>query len=548
MLTHLALVLLSIGGLPSAGAVDPLVNLGYSSYRGVGYSTGVTEWLGIRFAAPPLGELRWRAPEAPLQNEAVIDADTHGPICLPTPGSNDTTASEDCLFLEIYAPSQASTASKLAVYLFIQGGGFNVLSSANYNGTSLVQASDMNILVVNFNYRVGLYGFLASQEIVDDGNTNVGLLDQRMAMEWVQKYICLFGGDPAHVVLGGDSAGSASILLQMMAYGGRDDGLFQAAAAESATFGNMLNVSESQYQYDAVIERVGCGYDVVQDTLGCLRSLNASVLQANNYNIPYPNNGVGAGAPIYMYQPTIDGSFIADYTYRLLQQGNFVKVPIIFGDDTNGGTIFTPQNTSTYAEMDQFMVDQWNALTPSQLQTMNALYPPADIYPNSGPLWRTVSNAYGEMRIMCPSLAIGSAFSVYSDAGSWIYRYNVMDPTEMAEGYGVPHTVELAAIWGPENVVWRPYGVASGTAPASYYPGQVNAAIVPVIQGYWTSFIRSYNPNTYRVPGSPEWGQWTVYGKDRIVLQTNATVMEVVDYGQQSRCAWLEAIGILTQQ
>ncbi|EJU04788.1 triacylglycerol lipase [Dacryopinax primogenitus] len=548
MLTRLSSLLLSIAILPLVDAVDPLVNLGYSQYRGVTRETGVTEWLGIRYAAPPLGELRWRAPTAPIQNNTFIDADTHGPICLPTPGTNNTGASEDCLYLEVWAPSTTTTESKLPVYLFIQGGGFNVLSSANYNATGLIQASETNIVVVSFNYRVGLYAFLASQEIVDNGSTNVGLLDQRMVMEWVQQYICLFGGDPSHVVLGGDSAGSASILLHMMAYGGRDDGLFQAGIAESATFGNMLNVSQSQYQYDTVIERVGCGYDKVQDTLGCLRGLNASFLQENNINIPYSNIGAGANAPIYMYQPTLDGDFITDYTYKLLQQENFVKIPIIFGDDTNGGTVFTPHNTSTYAEMDEFMLEQWNALTPSQLETMNSLYPPADIYPDSGGLWRTIANANGEMRIMCGSMAVGSALSVYGDAGSWVYRYNVMDPIQMSQGLGVPHTIELVAIWGPENLIWGPYGVVAGTPPASYFPGGVNAAAVPMMQAYWTSFIRSYDPNTYRLPGTPEWGQWTVWGKQRIVLQTNATVTEVVDYGQHSRCAWLEAIGLLTQQ
>lgn len=476
----------------------------------------------------------------------------HGPICLPTPGSFNSTlfgpTSEDCLYLDVYAPNGASASSKLPVYLFIQGGGFNVLSSPNYNGTGLIQAADMDMVVVNFNWRVGLYGFLASQEVVDNGNTNVGLLDQRMVLEWVQQYICLFGGDPSHVVLGGDSAGAASILFHMMAYGGRNDGLFQAVAAESATFGNMLNVSESQYQYVAFIERVGCGYDTVLDTLGCLRSLNASYLQENNLNIPYPNLGANASSPIYMYQPTIDGSFIPDYTYRSLQEGSFIKVPVIFGDDTNGGTVFTPKNTSSYADMDQFMLNQWNALSASQLQTMNALYPPADLYPNSGPLWRTVSNAYGEMRIMCPSQAIGTALSVYSDASTWVYRYNVMDPIHMSEGFGVAHTVELGAIWGPENVIWGPDDIVPTGAPASYYPGQVNGAIVPVIQAYFTSFIRTYDPNAYRLPGSPEWGQWTVYGKERLMFQTNATAMEVVDYGQQSRCAWLVANGLLAQQ
>ena len=114
----------------------------------------------------------------------------HGPICLgtgqtfPTPGSD-----EDCLFLDIYAPSKAEVTSQLPVYFFIQGGGFNTNSNANYNGSGIVIASDMNVVVVNFNYRVGPYGFLASKEVQEDGDLNVGILDQFKALQWVREYI-----------------------------------------------------------------------------------------------------------------------------------------------------------------------------------------------------------------------------------------------------------------------------------------------------------------------------------------------------------------------
>ncbi|EJU04769.1 alpha/beta-hydrolase [Dacryopinax primogenitus] len=494
----LILALWYFAALPLSNAVDPLVDLDYSQYRGIARGTGVTEWLGIRYATPPTGDLRWRAPQPPQHEDGVMEADRN---------PDDPTTSEDCLFLDVYAPSNATPSSKLPVYLFIQGGGFNENSNANYNGTGLIKASGMNIIVVNFNYRVGLFGFLSSTEVVANGTTNVGLLDQRMVMKWVQSYITRFGGDPSHVVIGGDSAGAAAVLYHLMAYGGRDEGLFHAAAAESSSFGNMFNVSQSQYQYDTIIERVGCGHDQVEDTLGCMRSLNASYLQKNNWNIPYPNLGSGASPPLYMYGPTIDGDFITDDSYRLLEQGKFVHVPVIFG-----------------CQMDQFLLDQFIMMTQEQLNKTNAMYRPAETYRNQGPLWRALSNAYGEMRYMCPGQAVGSAFS---SAGTWIYRYNVMDPLEMEGG---------------------PYNVAPGSAPASYYPGQSNAAIIPIIQGYWTSFIRTYNPNIYRLAGSPEWVQWNAWAKDRLLFQTNATAMEIVDYGQQARCAYLQSIGVLTQQ
>jgi carboxylesterase type B len=136
-----------------------------------------------------------------------------------------------------------------------------------------------------------------------------------------------FGGNPKHVTIGGDSAGGASVDLHLSAYGGRDDGLFHAAAAESQSFGALLTVEESQYQYDGLVQRVGCGNDT--DTLQCLRNADIALISKNNINLPTP--GGAAGSPIFMWSPVVDGDFIVDYTYNLFSQGKFVKVPSIFG-------------------------------------------------------------------------------------------------------------------------------------------------------------------------------------------------------------------------
>ncbi|KAJ9631956.1 hypothetical protein H2203_000357 [Taxawa tesnikishii (nom. ined.)] len=398
----------------------------------------------------------------------------------------------------------------------------------------------MNIVVVNFNYRVGPYGFLASQEVVKGGSINNGLKDQRKALQWVQKYISKFGGNPKHVVMGGDSAGAASVNLQLTAYGGRNDNLFHATAAESQSFAAIRNISECQYQYDNLVIRTGCASE--SDTLACLRSLNATFLQQENINTPFPG---AQNPPLYMYSPVLDYDFVTDYTYRAYAQGKFVKLPAIYGDDTNGGTVFAPKNTSTIGESDTFLKDQFPALTLQQLATINDLYPIAEQFNGSGAYWRQVSNAYGETRYMCPGLNISGTYANMSIKGNWNYRWNVIDPPLFASGYGVTHTVEVNAIWGPANV--------NGGAPTSYvsnstYTG-VNAPIVPVVQGYWTSFIRSFNPNTYRLAGTPEWEEWTQNNEyRRMMFQTNNTKMETVDAGLQSRCAYWGSIGVSIKQ
>ncbi|KAL1965967.1 hypothetical protein VTN77DRAFT_4907 [Rasamsonia byssochlamydoides] len=543
-LRTLALTFFCLGAVTA----DTVVHLGYASYRGTALPNGISQWLGMRYAAPPVGNLRFAAPQDPPVMPGIQDATTHGPLCIstseyPIPSGQ----SEDCLFLDVYAPTNVTSLTKLPVFFWIQGGGFNADSNANYNGTGLIEASGMNIVVVTFNYRVGPYGFLAGKEVQEGGSLNNGLKDQIKALQWVQQYISQFGGDPGHVVVGGDSAGAASITLLLSAYGG--DGqlanLFHATAAESQSFGTILTVEESQFAYDNLTLRTGCADSA--DSLACLRSLDVATLQQQNFNIPFPGAQI---PPLFMYSPTIDGELVPDYTDRLFQQGRFLKVPVIFGDDTNEGTIWVPQSTSSVAEADTFIQAQFPFITPQQLARINALYMEGNnsqtSYPGAGPYWQSASNAYGEMRYICPGIFVSSAFSQYGEStnSNWNYHYAVEDPAAEQSGYGVQHTVEVNAIWGPQYV--------SSPAPASYFT--TNAPIVPVMQAYWTSFIRSFNPNTYRYPGSPEWIPWggspgeNGDGYNRLFIQTGNTTMETVPLDQRYRCAYLASIGLDLRQ
>jgi carboxylesterase type B len=188
--------------------------------------------------------------------------------------------------------------------------------------------------------------------------------------------------------------------------------------------------------------------------------------------------------------------------------------------------------------MNEFLTDQYPNLSDAQLARIDDYFPKAEQFPNSGQYWRAVSNAYGQMRYMCPGLYISSAYSE-TFTPSWNYRYNVEDPAQVASGLGVPHTAEVNAIWGSENV--------NGAAPASYSTS-LNRNIVPLMQGYWTSFIRTHDPNTYRIPGSPLWEKWSPLLMNRIRLETNTTVMEIVDEDTQANCRYLESIGVALQQ
>lgn len=297
--------------------------------------------------------------------------------------------------------------------------------------------------MVNFNYRVGPYGFLASNEVIKDGSINNGLKDQRKALEWVNKYIEYFGGDPDHVTIGGDSAGAQSVDLQVTAYGGRDDHLFHASAAESQSFPGLRTVKGSQYNYDNLVIRSGCADSV--DTLVCLRGLSAEELQAYNTLTPFPN---AMSAPLYPYGPVLDYDFIQEYTYDAYVNGHYVKVPAIGGDVTNEGTVFVPRGTNSIGEADTFIRNQWPLVSPAQLRIWNSFYPvesypklgDADAQLDQGDYYNVLATGYGEMRYICPGINI-SQVQAEQNVPTWNYRWNVKDPEATDEGECLaPHT------------------------------------------------------------------------------------------------------------
>lgn len=455
--------------------------------------------------------------------------------------------SEDCLNLDVYAPGNVTSKSNLPVYFFIQGGGFNT-AYPTQNGSALVTASGGNIIVISVNYRVSAYGFLASAEIQANGSLNNGLKDQRMALQWVQDNIAKFGGNPDHVVIGGPSAGGGSVALQLSAYGGRQDKLFQASAAESQSFGAIRTVSESQYQYDDLVNRTRCSAQVTgnSDTLSCLRSLNITHLQTQNIPDAFPNT---TAPPLFPYNPTYDHDFIQAYTLDLFNTGRYLKLPAIWGDVENEGTVFVPKTkTSSIDESNAFLQAQYPELNETQLDIIQTLYPPENqdyshIGAGTGKYYRSTADAYGHQRYTCPGFFANNITAFYKSknptAGNWNYHYNVTDTDDIAAGIGVPHTAEQSAIWAE-------------TSPSSYKT--TNKPIIPLMQGYWLSFIRTLNPNTMAAPGAPVWNDWgdtSPKGGNQLLINSpgpdgsySTTVNQLVPQTERANCAQLLAWGV----
>lgn len=427
--------------------------------------------------------------------------------------------------MNVFAPSNATSDSKLPVWFFIQGGGYSFNGDANYNGTDVIQKSGGNLVLVNFNYRVGPFGFLASEKIRKNGDLNAGFLDQRKALEWTKKYIGRFGGDPNHVVIHGDSAGGGSVVLHMAAYGGRNDHLFVGGVGQSVFFPTQRRVSDLEFQFDQFADASGCGTS--QDQLACLRSQDLATLAKANLQYPYPGQ---TQAPIFPYAPCVDGEIIQDYPNRLYDQGKFVKVPLMIGDDTNEGTGFV-SNASSLQDVSTFMKAQYPELTDFDLIAINTLYPKMTPLPKHAAYFPSLAAAYGEATLKCPGIHVSESMALYYDARKvWNYRYNVLEADNVESGLGVPHVFETPAIFGV-----GPTG--SGKGVGSSYE-TYNSAIIPVVMGYWINFVRFLDPNGESGDSNlPDWGTFQQgFSLNRLVLETNNTRMETVPVDQRIRC------------
>ncbi|RYC53899.1 hypothetical protein CHU98_g12310 [Xylaria longipes] len=542
----LALVLgLTIGllaGGESSKDSDPSIpraNLGYAVYRGtlVGRRGGVAQYLGLRYAAPPTKERRFRRPVDPESDGREVRADTFGPICLgisqPYPNA---AQDEDCLFANVWAPANATVGSKLPVWLFIQGGGYTANSNANWNGTAVIERSGHGIVFVNFNYRVGLWGFLASGRVHADGDLNIGLLDQRAAMRWVRRHIAQFGGDPDHVVIHGASAGAGSVALHLVANDTNveeKERLFVGAVGESVFFPAQPFVYELEWQFDLVLERTGCDSHSIEndEVMACLRGKSTKVLQAANIPAAFPG-APAAPEPLFFWTPCVDGGLLPDLPYRLFERGEFVHVPVIMGSTTD--------DASTRSDMTTFLQSNYPLLSASNVSAILERYPQMESLPNHNTWFPSTAKAYGEATFTCPVSHILNSYTRYTNTSlAWGYRYDVRDAENEAAGLGVPHIFDSWAIFGPDSLA------GEGQGPRGYYT--YNAGVVSVVMDYWISFVRTLDPSTLRFPGTPTWRGWGRGGRRLLVRTGNVSVERVPD-DQDARCSfWKDLAPVMRQ-
>ncbi|KAK0671394.1 putative esterase lipase [Cercophora samala] len=539
---------------PVSATTSPLATLSYATYSGLTLPNNVNQFLGLPYAQPPLGPLRWRSPSPPLPSPSPssqpIPATEFKPICLGAGVSYPTQGqSEDCLYANVWAPANATTKSKLPVWVFIQGGGYNALTNYNWNGSEVVEASGYGVVVVNFNYRVGIWGFLAGEGV----ELNVGLRDQRGLLGWVKREIVQFGGDPGQVVIHGASAGAGSVAMHLVAHGGRDDGLFHGAILESIFFPAQPFVGELGWQFDRVLNQTGCQGGNSTERMECLRGADVKVLQeVANHAQPFPGRP-DPPLPIFYWTPCIDGELIEDLPYKLFKEGKNIKVPVMMGTASNEGTVFTP-NITTSLEFTTHFSNNYPLLTDSDTTAILSLYTPPQFNttpyfdpPNRAPLYSALATAYGESTFICPQTNVLNYLSTNTTDTSptWAYRYNVHDDENTRDGLGVPHLWDAAAVWGPGNInPWDRTG--------SYRT--YNKGLVGRVRGYYFGFVKYLDPNGGKLGTEPEWEGWvggnetatmttTRRRRRRLLFETGGTRMEVLGGEETQRCGFWLGLG-----
>ncbi|KAJ7149874.1 sterol esterase [Mycena crocata] len=361
----------------------PLVSLKYGTFRGVN-DGNLSNFLGIPFAQPAE---RFELPKPPHLLHGIRNATKFGAACPqqaqslvspPPPFPIPTySVSEDCLTLNVFKPQGASPHSKLPVLVWIFGGGYEFGSSADTDMRPMVERSIVAgepVIVVTPNYRVSAFGFLAGKEVEKEKLTNLGLRDQISALEWVQKHIAEFGGDPQRVVIGGFSAGAIStgfLLLSNKRF--EPNTLFHGAFMVSGSPVTTGTVADGQSHYNDLVAANNCAES--KDTLECLRHVPFDKFLATVNNT---TNLFSFSSIQNIWRARVDGDVIARNPLVSVSQGLYAKIPILTGDVDDEGTAFSLSNTNVTTNPEFMSYIHSNYVpkaTPAQIETLSMLYP-----------------------------------------------------------------------------------------------------------------------------------------------------------------------------
>ncbi|EFX01808.1 carboxylesterase family protein [Grosmannia clavigera kw1407] len=516
----------------------PTVTVKNGSYYGVNlphYSQDL--FLGLPYAQPPVGELRFRVPQSLNSSwTGSKNATEYGPQCIGYGSDNwvlGNIVSEDCLTINVVRPSNVQEGDDLPVAFWIHGGGYTEGGGRDprYNLTFIVQQSvkvGSPMVAVSINYRLAQWGFMYSQQLADEGSSNLGLRDQRLAMHWVQDNIGAFGGDPAKVTIWGESAGGNSIGNQLVAYGGRDDGLFRAAISQSGAPTSLMRYPTPgswKDAYEAYVNASGCG--TAADSLACLRTVPSDKLSAlfNSSTITVPSEG-----------PVVDGDFLTQSGTTALRNGHFVKVPYLIGANFDEGGSFGSKGINTTDQFIGMVLDE--GIDNTTALTLAALYPdipavgipatlhgrpPASELATYGSQWKR-SAAYKGDHLMHVGRRLTSELWTQHNGTLWSYHFNVL-VHGLNPLVGAAHFQDVVFVF--DNTQGLGYENAVSVNPFKDEPATF-VRLAQTMSRTWVSFITKLDPNALQT--SPvHWPQYSLDSPQNMVFDVNATDVAYIE-------------------
>ncbi len=456
------------------------------------FDGGSRRFLGIPFAAPPLGELRWRPPQPPAPWSGVLEANEMSVPCAQEAGlTTPASESEDCLYLNVWSPDPAPSR-QLPVMLWFHGGGNTSGSTADeiplgvgglfYNGRSLAESRD--VVVVSSNYRLNIFGFfshpaLAAEDPDYPYSGNQALLDQHAALEWVRDNIAAFGGDPDNVTIFGESAGSFDVCFHVASPLSR--GLFHRAISQSGgcTFRQPTD-ADARADADARIDELGC--DDAADPLACMRAIRVADL------LP------GSAA----FGPAVDGGFLPDQPRVLFDSGDYAKVPYILGSNSDEGTLFAIGVPPIESEEQYQMLLE--ARFGDRADEAEALYPVSD-FDSPNDAWIRIN---GDSSLVCETYDSARRAAV---GGAPVYMYNFSRPvlTDVLPQLQATHGAEIAFVFG-----------------SAESPDPEDSVLSQSMQGYWSRFAYNGDPNG---EGALEWPAYSDASDQRINFDVENTIV-----------------------
>ena len=451
---------------------------------------------GVPFAAPPVGDLRWRAPKPPAKWTGTRNAAEFGPICMQrrpnAAGILNTSMpmSEDCLYLNIYTAAKAAS-DKLPVMVWIHGGALTAGAGSIYDSEQLARKG---VVVVTINYRLGVFGFFAHPELTreSDHRSNYGLLDQIAALQWVQKNIGAFGGDPKRVTIFGESAGSWS--TNLLAATPLAHGLFQRVIGESgAQFERLKTLAKA--------EEAGAKYGTLAD----LRAKTAEGVQNEMGAAFVGANGAYSG-------PVVDGWSLPEDVYTIYSRGKQNDVPVLIGSNADEGTMFTPATANL-----QTLKDSAKRYGP-EAEAFLQLYPAQ----TDAEAWRAQADSmrdlvFGwEMRTWARMQAKTGKAKVY------LYFFSRVPPGPAAARMGAYHSSEIAYVFHNTYRPGRPWE-------------EVDHRLSETISSYWVNFATAGNPNGKDLP------EWPAFDPKKEVLLGLGDKIEVEPVPHKPALDFLDA-------